>query len=65
MAKFINKRIYTDIESWMVTEIDEEKGTAVAVAVKKNIRPKMVPGGFAGHGARTRAEQRKRRADIG
>lgn len=49
MAKFINKRIYTDIESWMVTEIDEARGTAMATPVKKIIRPKMVPGGFAGH----------------
>ena len=49
MAKFINKQIYTDIESWMVTEIDEAQGTAMATPVKKIIRPKMVPGGFAGH----------------
>ena len=46
MAKFINKRIYTDIESWLVTEIDEARGTAMATPVKKIIRPKMVPGGF-------------------
>lgn len=49
MAKFINRRIYTDIESWMVTEIDEARETAMATPVKKIIRPKMVPGGFAGH----------------
>ena len=49
MAKFINKRIYTDIESWLVTEIDEARGTAMATPVEKIIRPKMVPGGFAGH----------------
>ena len=49
MTTYINKRIYTDIESWMVTEIDEARGTAMATPVKKNIRPKMIPGGFAGH----------------
>ena len=49
MAKFINKRIYTDIESWLVTAIDEARGTAMATPVKKIIRSKMVPGGFAGN----------------
>jgi len=49
MEKFINKRIYTDVQSWMVTEIDEVKGTAMAIAVEKRITPKMVPGGFVGH----------------
>ena len=32
MGKYINKRIYTDIESYLVTEIDEVKGTAMASA---------------------------------
>ena len=49
MKKYINKRIYTDVESYLVTEIDEVKGTAMAVAVEKQIKPKMIPGGFAAH----------------
>lgn len=49
MKKYINKRIYTDVESDLVTEIDEVKGTAMAVAVEKRIKPKMIPGGFAAH----------------
>ena len=49
MSKYINKRIYTDVESYLVTEIDEVKGTAMAIEVEKQIRPKMIPGGFAAH----------------
>ena len=49
MSKYINKRIYTDVESYLVTEIDEVNGTAMAVAVEKRIKPKMIPGGFAAH----------------
>ena len=47
MNKYINKRIYTDIESYLVTEIDEIKGTAMAIEVEKRITPKMIPGSFA------------------
>ena len=49
MSKYINKRIYTDVESYLVTEIDEVNGTAMAVEVEKRIKPKMIPGGFAAH----------------
>ena len=49
MIKYINKRIYTDIESYLVTEINEAKGTAMAIEVEKRIKPKMIPGGFAAH----------------
>ena len=49
MKKYINKRIYTDVESYLVTEIDEVNGTAMAVEVEKRIKPKMIPGGFAAH----------------
>ncbi len=49
MIKYINKRIYTDIESYLVTEINEAKGTAMAIEVEKRIKPKMIPGGFVGH----------------
>ncbi len=49
MSKYINKRIYTDIESYLVTEINEAKGTAMAIEVEKRIKPKMIPGGFVGH----------------
>ena len=48
-ARYINRRIYTDVESWLVTDIDETKGTATATPVEKNIRPKLIPGGFFGH----------------
>ena len=47
MNKYINKRIYTDIESYLVTDIDEIKGTAMAIEVEKRITPKMIPGSFA------------------
>lgn len=49
MIKYINKRIYTDIESYLVTEINEAKGTAMAIEVEKRIKPKMIPGGFVSH----------------
>lgn len=49
MIKYINKRIYTDVESYLVTEINEAKGTAMAIEVEKRIKPKMIPGGFVGH----------------
>ena len=49
MKKYINKRIYTDVESYLVTEIDEVNGTAMVVEVEKRIKPKMIPGGFAAH----------------
>ena len=49
MSKYINKRIYTDVESYLITEIDEVNGTAMAIEVEKHIRPKMIPGGFAAH----------------
>ena len=47
MSKYINKRIYTDVESYLVTEINEAKGTAMAIEVEKRITPKMIPGSFA------------------
>ena len=47
MSKYINKRIYTDVESYLVTEINEAKGTAMAIEVEKRIKPKMIPGSFA------------------
>ena len=47
MGKYINKRVGTDVESYLVTEIDEVNGTAMAVEVEKRIKPKMIPGGFA------------------
>ena len=49
MSMYINKRIYTDIDSYLVTEIDEVKGTAMAIEVEKRITPKTIPGGFAAH----------------
>ena len=49
MSMYINKRIYTNIDSYLVTEIDEVKGTAMAIEVEKRITPKMIPGGFAAH----------------
>ncbi len=49
MSKYINHRIYTDVESYLVTEIDEVKGTAMAIRVEKRICPTMIPGGFAAH----------------
>lgn len=48
-ATYINRTIYTDVKSWIITDIDEKKGTATATPVEKNIRPKLIPGGFFGH----------------
>lgn len=48
-ARYINRRIYTDVKSWLITDIDEVKGTATATPVKKEIRPTLIPGGFFGH----------------
>jgi len=47
MSEYINRRIYTDVKSWMVYDINEAEGTAMAVEVVKRIQPKMVPGGFS------------------
>lgn len=47
MAHYINRRIHTDIKSWMVYDLDEAKGTAMALEVEKRIEPRMVPGGFS------------------
>ena len=47
---FINHRIYTDIESYRVFDINGK--TAKAVRVKKNPNPEymdFIPGGFVGH----------------
>ena len=44
---FINRRIYTDIESWEVLELDEGKGTATVVEVARDFKPQWVPGGFS------------------
>lgn len=49
MPKYINKRIGTDVQSWLVMDIDEDIGSAVAIEVEKKIKPVMIPGGFAGH----------------
>ncbi len=43
MSKCISHRIYTDVESYLVTEIDEFKGTAMAIRVEKRIRPDWRP----------------------
>lgn len=34
-VKFINQKIYTDVRSWMVYEINEKAGTATAIEVEK------------------------------
>lgn len=49
MRKFINRRIYTDVESFLITDIDEVRGTATAIQVEKRITARCIPGGFAGH----------------
>ena len=48
-ATYINRKIYTDVESWLITDIDEKKGTATATPVKKTITPNIKVGGFLGH----------------
>lgn len=43
MKNFINRRLYTDIESWVITNLDEVKGTATAQSVIK-VLPKVEGG---------------------
>ena len=45
MTKYINMKLFTDIKSWMVYDIDEEKGTAMAIEVEKRIEPCWIYGG--------------------
>lgn len=45
--KFLNVRSYSDVTSYRVFDIDEAKGTAMAVEVKREFKPEFVPGGFS------------------
>lgn len=50
MTKYFNKRLYTDVESWKVIELDEVKGEATIIKVEKiphNLE--FITGGFAAH----------------
>ena len=42
MKKYINVKLYTDIESYEVYDIDWEKDTAMARRVKRDFTPKFV-----------------------
>lgn len=50
MEKYFNKKLYTDVQSWKVIELDEVKGEATVIAVKKEPQNlEFVKGGFAAH----------------
>ena len=34
MEKYFNKKLYTDVQSWKVIELDEVKGEATVIAVE-------------------------------
>ena len=38
MEKYFNKKLYTDVQSWKVIELDEVKGEATVIAVEKNLK---------------------------
>ena len=35
MTYYFNKKLYTDVQSWKVIELDETKGEATVIEVKK------------------------------
>lgn len=47
MEKFINEKSYTDVTSYRVFDINEKKGTAMAIEVERVFKPKFVEGGFS------------------
>lgn len=48
MTFYFNKAIYSDVQSWKVLEIDEIKGEATVIEVKKEPQNlEFVPGGFS------------------
>lgn len=50
MTLYINKALYTDVQSWKVIELDEEKGEATVIEVEKkpeNLNYEL--GGFVAH----------------
>lgn len=50
MTYYFNKRLYTDVESWKVIELDEVKGEATIIKVEKIPHDlKFIEGGFAAH----------------
>ena len=63
-VKFINQMIYTDVRSYMVYDIDETAGTAMAVEVEKKIKPRIIPGGFFGHCPDLDEEFRKAKVTV-
>ena len=38
MTLYINKALYTDVQSWKVIELDEEKGEATVIEVEKSLK---------------------------
>lgn len=50
MEKYFNKKLYTDVQSWKVIELDEVKGEATVIAVEKEPQNlEFIKGGFAAH----------------
>lgn len=47
MTKYINKTIYTDVQSWKVFGFNEDETEAYAIEVEKKIRPTAIVGGFS------------------
>ena len=46
-GKFLNKTLYTDVNSYYVFDIDEKAGTAMAAEVERDFIPEMAAGGFS------------------
>lgn len=50
MTYYFNKKLYTDVQSWKVIELDEVKGEATVIEVKKEPKKlEFVAGGFVAH----------------
>lgn len=47
MEKYINKKLYSDVISYRVFDINEKAGTAMAIEVERDFTPEWVPGGFS------------------
>ena len=47
--KFINEKLYSDVNSYRVFDIDEKAGTAMAIEVERDFKPEWIPGGFSAY----------------
>lgn len=47
MEKYINEKLYTDVRSYRVFDLDEKAGTAMAIEVERDFKAEFIPGGFS------------------